>query len=251
MSDLAVTDSIPPRRKPRVKREVTMALARRILAGEIQPGENLPREAELCSEYGVSRTVIREATKVLEAKGLLRSRSRAGTLVLDAGDWNMLDPDLLSWAGPGFHNPRFVESLMEARHIIEPAGAELAAQRATAQDLADLENAYDRMARSLPHDIEACSLADLDFHTALLTASHNQVLVRLAVVIEASMRALFEITNSVGSSHEEALHHHAEIVEAVRLRQPAAARAAISAILSSASVDLKLSRDSGGHASGD
>ena len=116
------------KRKPRVKREIVAALARRILSGEIQPSEYLPKESELCAQYGVSRTVIREATKVLESKGLLRSRSRVGTRVLEASEWNMLDPDLLALASSDFHDPRFVDSLMEARRIIEPAAAELAAR---------------------------------------------------------------------------------------------------------------------------
>src|SRR6478672_5103839 len=87
-----VVDAGARKRKPRVKREIVAALARRILSGEIQPSEYLPKESELCFQYGVSRTVIREATKVLESKGLIRSRSRVGTRVLAASEWNMLDP---------------------------------------------------------------------------------------------------------------------------------------------------------------
>ena len=96
----------PVRRRPRVRREVVAHLARRILSGEFQPTASLPKEPELCQEYGVSRTVIREATKVLESKGLISIRSRLGTQVQHQSEWNMLDPDLLAWAGSGFHDPR-------------------------------------------------------------------------------------------------------------------------------------------------
>ena len=110
----------------------------------------------------------------------------------------MLDPDLLALASSEFHDPRFVDSLMEARRIIEPAAAELAARRAGPLDLAALDDAYRRMCASLPHDVPQCSEADMDFHTALLVASHNLVLMQLASVIRASMRALFELTTHLG-----------------------------------------------------
>ena len=232
------------KRKPRVQREVVATLARRILSGEIQPRDHLPKESELCAHYGVSRTVIREATKILESKGLLRSRSRVGTQVLDPNEWNMLDADLLAWAGSEFHDPRFVHSLMEARFIIEPAAAELAAERADPKDLARLDEAFQRMHASLPpnapHDVQRCSEADLDFHTALLVGSHNHVLIQLANVIRAALRALFKLTTHLGSAHERALHLHGEVVEAVRLRRPDAARAAILKILDAAVTDLDL-----------
>src|SRR6516164_5465640 len=232
------------KRKPRVLREIIASLARRVLSGEIPPREYLPKESVLCDQYGVSRTVIREATKVLESKGLLRSRSRVGTQVLDVKQWNMLDPDLLAWSGPAFRDPGFTNSLMEARRIIEPAAAELAAERAGPRDLAAMDDACQRMRASLPNDVEACSEADMDFHTALLVSSHNHVLIQLASVIRASLRALFEITTHLGSAHEQALHLHESVVEAVRLRRIDAARAAILKILDAAVVDLALTPSS-------
>jgi DNA-binding FadR family transcriptional regulator len=94
------------------------------------------------------------------------------------------------------------------------------------------------MCASLPHDVPQCSEADMEFHTALLVASHNHVLMQLASVIRASMRAFFELTTHLGSRHEQALHLHGAIVEAVRLRQPDAAKAAIARILETAVSDL-------------
>jgi GntR family galactonate operon transcriptional repressor len=244
MKNKRSANKVRHKRKPRVQREVVSTLARRILSGEIPAREYLPKESELCAQYGVSRTVIREATKILESKGLLRSRSRVGTQVQDPNQWNMLDADLLAWAGSEFHDPRFVHSLMEARFIIEPAAAELAARRADPGDLARLDEAYQRMHASLPpnapHDVVRCSEADLDFHTALLVGSHNHVLIQLASVIRAALRALFELTTHLGSAHEQALHLHGEVVEAVRLRRSDAARAAILKILDAAVADLEL-----------
>ena len=162
-TEISVAGIGSKKRKPRVQREIVATLARKILSGEIQPSEYLPKESELCAQYGVSRTVIREATKVLESKGLLLSRSRVGTRVLDAREWNMLDPDLLGLASSDFHDPGFVDSFMEARRIIEPAAAELAAERAGPRDLATLDDAYRRMCASLPDNVEQCSKADMEF----------------------------------------------------------------------------------------
>jgi DNA-binding FadR family transcriptional regulator len=102
-----------------------------------------------------------------------------------------------------------------------------------------MDDAYRRMCASLPHDVEQCSKADMDFHTALLVASHNHVLTQLASVIRASMRALFELTTHLGSAHEQALHLHGAVVEAIRLRRPDAAKAAIMRILKAAVADLR------------
>lgn len=154
----------------------------------------------------------------------------------------MLDPDLLAWSGSGFHDPHFVHSLMEARHIIEPAAAELAARRATGRELAVIEDAYRRMCKALPHNVPEYSEADMDFHSALLAASGNHVLRHLASVIRAAMRSLFELTALFGSAHEQALHLHGAVVEAVRLRQPEAARDAMLRILQRATEDLKASK---------
>jgi DNA-binding FadR family transcriptional regulator len=133
---------------------------------------------------------------------------------------------------------------MEARWIIEPVATELAAHRADLRDLAKLDEAYQRMQASLlpagSHDVEKCSEADLDFHTALLAASHNHVLIQLASVIRAALLALFKLTTHLGSAHERALHLHGEVVEAVRLRRPDIARAKILKILDAAVVDLEL-----------
>src|SRR5919108_4693168 len=92
----------------------------RIVRGELEPGDTLP-ENGLLDESGVSRTVLREAIKVLAAKRLVESRPKTGTRVLPRGDWNLLDPDVLAWqleAGP---NRRFLRDMLELRRLIEPA----------------------------------------------------------------------------------------------------------------------------------
>src|SRR5207247_3167418 len=105
-------------------------LGLRIVQGELEAGESLPTEEELSSELTASRTVLREAIKVLAAKRLVESRPKTGTRVRQRAEWNLLDPDVLAWqleAGP---DRRFLEDTLELRGLIEPAAARLAAVRA-------------------------------------------------------------------------------------------------------------------------
>ncbi len=132
-------------RRPRVRRSVTVAIAQDICADRYPPGSQLPRENDLCEIYGVSRTVIRESLKILESKGLLRGKPRVGTVVCDKDDWNILDADVLEWIGPYIKDFDLLGCILEARRTIEPVAAELAAERATTQQIADLENAWRQM----------------------------------------------------------------------------------------------------------
>ena len=115
---------------------VVQGIGRRIVRGELAAGEILPEQGELSRMLGVSRTVIREATKVLAAKGLVESRSKRGTVVLPRSDWRLLDPDVLAWLSEAGLDPEFLRGMFEVRRIIEPAVARLAAERATPEELA-------------------------------------------------------------------------------------------------------------------
>ena len=106
--------------------QVVHAIGRRILSGAIRPGELLPADPALRA----SRTVLREAIKVLAAKGLVESRPKTGTRVRPPESWNLLDPDVLAWQQEGTPQPVFLRKLTEVRLIIEPAAAERAALRA-------------------------------------------------------------------------------------------------------------------------
>src|SRR5438128_7743542 len=110
---------------------VVHAIGRKILGGELPPGALLPAEPEL----GASRTVLREAIKVLAAKGLVEARPKIGTRVRPRDAWNLLDPDVLSWQREGTAPVAFLRKLTEVRRIVEPAAAELAGERATARDV--------------------------------------------------------------------------------------------------------------------
>jgi GntR family transcriptional regulator, galactonate operon transcriptional repressor len=218
---------------------VVDAIGRWILGGTYAPEDLLPREDDLAVELGVSRTSIREAVKVLSAKGLLQARRRVGVRVRDRDDWNLLDPQVLSWHPDVGRDEALITSLIEARRIIEPAAAALAAKRATAADLARIEQAYLGMERNLRTNLEACCEADLKFHVSVVAASHNVVLKGLTGTIEAALRATFAITNRrLASAQSRALSAHRAVFECVRMRDAEGARLATIELLEIAARDL-------------
>ncbi|MEP6899272.1 MAG: GntR family transcriptional regulator [Rhodanobacter sp.] len=108
-------------------------LRRLIVSGELKPGDGLPREELLAERMNVSRTALREAMKVLSAKGLIQSRQKTGTRVRDTIYWNQLDADVLAWRCASMPTDDFVEKLVEMREVIEPAAGAAAARRRTAE----------------------------------------------------------------------------------------------------------------------
>ena len=223
----------------RVHEAVVRTIAQRVLGGKYIPEAGLPREDELAEEFGVSRTSIREAVKVLSAKGLIETRQRIGVRVRPRDEWRLLDPAVLSWHPNISQDEELLTGLLEARRLIEPAAAEMAAMRANSKDLVAIETAYLGMERSLPHDILACCEADVSFHRAVLYASHNIVLRGLAGTIDAALRAAFLITSELTLSQTQTLHVHLEVFESIRMRDAAAARSATNRLLDTAEADIR------------
>jgi DNA-binding FadR family transcriptional regulator len=153
-------------------------------------------------------------------------------------DWNLLDPQVLSWHPDVGRDEALITSLIEARRIIEPAAAALAARRATGADLARIEHAYLGMERNLRTNLEACCEADLRFHASLVAASHNLVLKGLTGTIEAALRATFAITNRLVTAQSRALAAHRAVFECVRMRDADGAHAATIELLDIGARDL-------------
>lgn len=221
-----------------VRERVLGVLGRRILSGHYKQNVVLPTEAQLCEEFGVSRTAMREAIKMLAAKGMIVSRQRAGTRVQEASNWNRLDSDVLEWMNGIDFDPDFVRGLIEARQAIEPAAARLAAMRATAKDLALIEEAYEAMCAAPTTDLAACAEADVAFHASILRASHNPIFAGLVSLIGQSLANSFRLTTSVSQSYVTTLDAHGDVLEAIRLRQPEIASERMRALIEIASSDL-------------
>jgi DNA-binding FadR family transcriptional regulator len=197
----------------------------RIVKGELEPGDTLPDNGTV-DEGAVSRTVVREAIKVLAAKGLVESRPKVGTRVRPRRDWNLLDPDVLAWqieAGP---DSRFLEQALELRRMIEPAAARLAAERATDVQIAALYELYEAMAAA-GDDLDAFMEPDLRFHTLLLEACGNELLEHMSEIFAAVLRTIFAYSSSSSSSYPRAARRHRAIVQAIEARDPDAAELAV------------------------
>jgi DNA-binding FadR family transcriptional regulator len=225
-------------RRPRVRRNVTAAIGEDVCWGRYPAGSALPREHDLCTLYGVSRTVVRESLKVLESKGLVRGKPRIGTTVCNKDEWNILDQEVLDWMGDSISDSDFLASILEARRTIEPAAAEYAAMRATPQEIADLDHAWRRM-QTCGDDFEAFTEADVAFHTVLLKASHNQVFHRLSNAIHAALKYALHASNTAMPDHGEAFVMHGNVVVAGGLRDRRGARHCMYSILDLAERDLK------------
>lgn len=205
----------------------------RIVNGRYAPGTSLPPE-DLEQEFGISKTVLREALRVLAAKGLVDARQRRGTVVRPRSSWRLLDADLLRWQG-GEPDAAFLENLAEVRAIVEPAGARLAASRRSEDDLDALRQALQAMADAST-DAAAVVVADLAFHRALLDAAHNELLSRMEVVIEAGLHARDVMVHS-GEHWPDSVPVHRAILDAIEAGDGAAAATAVETLLEQASVD--------------
>lgn len=210
-------------------------LGTRIVHGHYTPGTSLPPE-QLEQEFGISKTVLREALRVLAAKGLVDSRQKRGTVVRARAHWKLLDADLLRWQG-GEPDAAFLENLAEVRGIVEPAGARLAASRRTDDDLAALQAALQVMADA-GSDARAVVEADLAFHRALLDSAHNELLSRMEVVIEAGLRARDQLVHQ-GEHWPDSVPAHRSVLDAIEAGDGVAAAAAVETLLEQASVDIR------------
>jgi DNA-binding FadR family transcriptional regulator len=207
--------------------QVARTIGGDILAGVFPPGTKLPSEAEMLGRFGVSRTVLREAFKTLTAKGLIVSRTRVGTMVLDATHWNFFDADILAWKVSQGFDAEFLRDLAEIRMAIEPAAAEAAARQATPADIAAMRACVARM-RDAPGSASDFADADLDFHKSVGFASGNVLMRSLAAVIETALLASFRLSSPAREAdvHEESVNGHARIVDAIEAGDgPAAAQA--------------------------
>lgn len=167
-------------------------LGRAIVGGRYAQGELLPREADLIEEYGVSRTSLREAMKVLAAKGLIEIRQKAGTRVRDESLWNAFDTDLLVWHTEEGKGEAIIRDLVELRQILEPSAARLAASRASLADLKRIDLARHAMADSV-RDPAKYAEADVTFHLAIFSASHNVLLQRFGHLVAEFLHLSFDM----------------------------------------------------------
>lgn len=208
-----------------------------IVSGHYPAGSAIPPEPSLCETFGVSRTVVREVVKSLAAKGLLVTGPKVGTRVLCANQWNLFDPDVIAWQGRSGLSREFLRELQDLRRVVEPAAARWAAERATAQDVVHLEQAYAGMKNAIEWGGDYVS-EDLRFHQGLLRACHNRMVVQMGQALGALLRTSFEISTARPDGAAQSLPLHRAVLDAVRQRKPYQAQKAILAIIDGAEQDI-------------
>jgi DNA-binding FadR family transcriptional regulator len=213
-------------------------LGEQIVAGRYLPGTSIPPEPMLCVELGVSRTVIREAVKSLVAKGLIVTGPKVGTRVLPSEQWNWFDPDVVAWQSKAGLSREFLRDLQELRRVVEPAGVRLAAERATAQDIAQIEAAYAGMKDAIDNGGDYVK-HDLLFHQGLLRACHNRMVVQMSKALGALLRTSFEISTSRPDGPASSLPLHRAVLDAVIARAPQKAEKAILVLIDGARDDIE------------
>jgi DNA-binding FadR family transcriptional regulator len=207
---------------------------RRIVGGEFPPGSTLPNEPELVSQYGISRTVIREAMKCLAGKGLVEIKTRIGTRVRDRSSWHHMDTDVMVWHYESGPSVELMRSIKDLRRVLEPEATARAASRGTDAELARIAAAYEAMVNSVG-DHNANADADLSFHTAIFSATHNMIYEQLIDLIAVAIYANRTVSEpeEVVEGQKRSLPYHRDVLEALMARDPEAAARASHRLLDS------------------
>lgn len=214
-------------------------LGHAIISGRYAIGASLPPEPLLCEELGVSRTVVREAVKSLVAKGLIITGPKLGTRVLPEDQWNWFDPDVITWQSQNGLTPEFLKDLQDLRRVVEPAAVRMAAERATPQDVAEIEIAYAGMKKAVEEGGDYVTF-DLRFHQGLMRASHNRMLIQMSKALGALLRTSFEISTSKQDGPKSSLPMHRAVLDAVAAQQPLIAEKAILKLIDAARDDIHM-----------
>ncbi len=213
-------------------------LGEAIVAGRYAVGASIPPEPVLGEELGVSRTVVREAVKSLIAKGLITTGPKVGTRVLSEEHWNWFDPDVIAWQSKAGLTREFLRDLQDLRRVVEPAALRLAAARATADDIAEIELAYAGMKRAVEEGGDYVTY-DLRFHQGLLRASRNRMLVQMSKALSALLRTSFEISTRRKDGPLNSLPLHREVLDAVIAHDADRAEKAITRLIDGARNDIE------------
>ncbi len=219
-------------KRPELGRNLTYGLldnlGRAIVTGRFER-EPFPTEAELAKQHGVSRSVTREAVKMLTAKGLLSARPRQGTVVQPTSSWNLFDTDVLHWLLERQFSVELLKQFNQLRVAIEPAAAALAAQFADAEDLQRINLGFERIEAADRGEDDTLE-ADIAFHVAILRASHNPFYAQFRDVVGTALRMSMRFTNRI-KSRTASVADHGVVRDAIVARDADGARSAMRSLI--------------------
>jgi DNA-binding FadR family transcriptional regulator len=214
--------------RPELGRNLTYGLldnlGRAIVTGRFER-EAFPTEAELAKQHGVSRSVTREAVKMLTAKGLLSARPRQGTIVQPTTSWNLFDTDVLRWLLERQFSVELLKQFNQLRVAIEPEAAALAARFAGEADLQRINEGLARM-EAAEQGMDDTLEADIAFHVAILRGSGNPFYAQFRDVVMTALRTSIRFTNRI-KGRTASVSDHAAVRDAILARDPDAARTAM------------------------
>jgi DNA-binding FadR family transcriptional regulator len=206
------------------------SLGQSIVGGRYEVDHPFSTEAELSKQYGASRSVTREAVKMLTTKGLITARPRQGTCVQPESHWNLFDPDVLRWLLDRKFSLKLLREFTEVRLAIEPTAAAMAARHADREGLAAIQANLGRMRAAELGEDEPLA-ADIAFHVSILKATRNPFYIQLDELVNTALRISIRFTNSRKGVRQASVPGHQKVVDAIVARDPPAAAAAMNALL--------------------
>jgi len=222
-------------------------LGRSIVGGGFEDG--FPTEAELSRMYGLSRSVTREAVKMLTAKGLLSARPKVGTVVEPSDRWNLLDPNVLRWLLERKFSLDLLRQFSELRLAIEPTAAAFAAQFPDSEAIGAIEAGFARMESAASGEDDALE-ADIQFHIAILHATQNPFFGQFEELVRTALHTSIQFTNQF-SGHTANVAQHREVLEAIKSGQGEQARATMYGLIADVLTLIHKARQSEPDAVGD
>jgi len=210
---------------PSLATQICREIGRRIVAGHYREDELIEDETRLCIRFGVSKSVVREAVKLLVGKGLLEVRRGSGTRVRRRASWKLLDDDVLAWHQGVEPRPDFLRQLMDVRQVIEPNASAWAAETATEAQIAEIREAQNKM--DVADTIENFVVADALFHRSILRAANNEVLLAMEGVIFSALLSSIRITNADPRENKRSIPLHRQVLDAIEAHDGPRARAAM------------------------
>jgi DNA-binding FadR family transcriptional regulator len=206
------------------------SLGQSIVGGRYAVDHPFSTEAELSKQYGASRSVTREAVKMLATKGLISARPRQGTTVLPESAWNLFDPDVLRWLLERKFSTKLLREFTEVRLAIEPTAAAMAARHADREGIAAIAAAMERM-RAAERGEDETLTADIAFHVAILKATRNPFYIQLDDLVNTALRISIRFTNSLSKHRQASVPAHQKVVDAIIAHDQVGAAAAMNALL--------------------
>jgi DNA-binding FadR family transcriptional regulator len=214
--------------------QLTHEIGAAIIHGSYSVDKCFPTEAELSLQFNISRSVTREAVKMLTAKGLLASRPRQGIRVMPSANWNLFDPDVLAWTLSARPSLDLLREFTQLRLAIEPEAARLAAENN--KKLPEMKAIADALARMKKADegLDDPLTADIEFHTSILAASNNRFFLQLRQFIQVALRVSIASTNQLKGVFAADYEDHKKIFDEIEAGNAEAASESVRYLINEA-----------------